>query len=400
MFLRTIRPRAMRPDEVTSTRLWAAEPVGQIGALVRFRFSATVRTVTWAGSDRRAEPAYEVGHAMNQVHEFFLGIDVSKHKLDVALLHGGKTRSKVVVNSAEGHAQLETWLRAQGATAGATHVCLESTGPYGESISFRLSDAGWYVSVVNPAQVTGFAQGELQRNKTDRDDAALLARFCERMRPAQWIAPSIEWRQLRAKVERLESLKAMRQQERNRLEAQRAGHDGGLAPDIQEHIEWLNEKIAALEADIDKHIGGHPHLKADAELMKSVPGVGDLTTMKLLSYLGDLRRFDSAKALAAYIGVTPRRRESGSSVKGRSSITRAGNAAVRHALYMPGLVALRHNPALKTFGERLAAGGLPPKAIIGAAMRKLVHIIYAVIKTGRPFDPEYRAKGVALQDGI
>ncbi len=396
-----MRLRASRPDEVTSTRLWAVEPVGQIGALVRFGFSATVRTVTWAGrAIRVAEPAYEVGHAMNQVHEYFLGIDVSKHKLDVALLRMGKTRSKVVSNTAEGYAQLEAWLRAQGATAEATHVCLESTGSYGEGISFHLSDAGWYVSVVNPAQVTGFAQGELQRNKTDRNDAALLARFCERMRPGRWVAPSIEWRQLRAKVDRLESLKAMRQQESNRLEAQRAGHDGGLISDIEEHIDWLSEKIAALEDDINNHIDGHPHLKADAELMKSVPGIGNLTTMKLLSYLGDLRRFDSAKALAAYIGVTPRRRESGSSIKGRSSITRAGNAAVRHALYMPGLVALRYNPVMKSFGERLAAGGLAPKAVVGAAMRKLVHILYAVIKSGKPFDPEFRPKGVALQDGI
>ena len=134
--------------------------------------------------------------------------------------------------------------------------------------------------------------------------------------------------------------------------------------------------------------------------MKSVPGIGNLTTMKLLSYLGDLRRFESAKALAAYIGVTPRRRESGSSIKGRSSITRAGNAAVRHALYMPGLVALRYNPVMKSFGERLAAGGLAPKAVVGAAMRKLVHILYAVIKSGKPFDPEFRPKGVALKDGI
>lgn len=108
---------------------------------------------------------------MNQVHEYFLGIDVSKHKLDVALLRMGKTRSKVVSNTAEGYAQLEAWLRAQGATAEATHVCLESTGSYGEGVSFRLSDAGWYVSVVNPAQVTGFAQGELKRNKTDHNDA-------------------------------------------------------------------------------------------------------------------------------------------------------------------------------------------------------------------------------------
>ena len=346
------------------------------------------------------EPAYEVGQAMNRSHEFFLGIDVSKQKLDVALLRAGKIRSKVVDNSSAGHEQLARWLGTQGATAELTHACLESTGPYGERISYRLADAGWWVSVVNPAQVKGFAQGELSRNKTDRSDAALLARFCERMRPVQWKAPSVEWRQLRAKVERLESLKAMRQQECNRLEAHSAGQSVELASSLEEHIDWLDKKIVELEKDINDHIDGHPHLKADAELMCSIPGIGELTTMKVLGYIGDVRRFQSAKALAAFIGVDPKRRESGSSVKGRSTVSRAGHAAARRALYMPGLVALQHNPALKVFGERLIANGLAKKAVITAVMRKLVHLIYAVIKSGQPFDPNYHRQGVAIEDGI
>jgi len=336
---------------------------------------------------------------MNHNHEYFLGIDVSKRKLDVALLHGGKSRSKVVDNSSAGHEQLERWLRAQGAEAQTTHVCLESTGSYGEPIAFRLADAGWWVSVVNPAQVKGFGQGELARNKTDRSDAALLARFCERMRPVRWEAPSLEWRQLRAKVERLEALKAMRQQESNRLEAHSAGHSVELAPSLEEHIDWLDQRIVELEKDISDHIDGHPGLKADAELMSSIPGIGDLTTMKVLGYIGDVRRFQSAKALAAFIGVDPKRRESGTSVRGRSTVSRAGHAAARRALYMPGLVALQHNPALKEFGERLSANGLAKKAVITAVMRKLVHLINAVVKSGQPFDANYRS-GLAIQDGI
>ena len=337
---------------------------------------------------------------MNRTHEYFLGIDVSKRKLDVALLHGGKSRSKVVDNSSAGHEQLERWLSAQGAGAQTTQVCLESTGSYGERIAFRLADAGWWVSVVNPAQVKGYAQGELARNKTDRSDAALLARFCERMRPARWEAPSLEWRQLRAKVERLEALKAMRQQESNRLEAHSVGQSVDLAPSLQEHIDWLDRKIAELEKDINDHIDGHPTLRADAELMSTIPGIGELTTMKVLGYIGDVRRFQSGKALAAFIGVDPRRCESGSSVKGRSSVSRAGHAAARNALYMPGLVALKHNPALKLFGERLSANGLTKKAVITAVMRKLVHLIYAVVKSGQPFDPDYCRSGLAIQDGI
>lgn len=346
------------------------------------------------------EPAYEVGQAMNRNHEFVLGIDVSKRKLDVALLREGKTRSKVVENTTAGHEQLEAWLHVQGADARNTHVCMESTGPYGELIALRLSDGGWWVSVLNPAQVKGYAQGELLRNKTDRGDAALLARFCERMRPPRWIAPSAQWRQLRVKVDRIEALKQMRQQERNRLEAHQAGRSEELAKSVQEHLDWLDRKIAELQADIDEHIDRHPDLRNDAELMNSITGVGTVTTMKLLGHLGDIRRFHSAKALAVFVGVSPQRRESGTSIRGRSTISRSGNPTIRHALYMPGLVARHHNPILKEFGDRLAARGMAPKAVIGAVMRKLVHLIYAIVKSGHPFEPEFRRGGLAIQDGI
>lgn len=388
------------PDEETSTRLWVIEPVGQIGALVCFEFSATVRTVTWASVPCRDEPAYEVGEAMNDERQYVLGVDVSKRKLDVALLHAGKIRSKVFENTHHGHEKLQAWIGVQGAVPESTHVCMESTGPYGELLALSLSEAKWCVSVVNPAQVKGFAQSELTRNKTDRSDAALLARYCERMRPSRWQAPSPEWRELRAKVDRLEALKAMRQQECNRLEAHQAGQGASLVSSVQEHIDWLDRKIEQLKAEIDDHIDGHPNLKADAELMASIPGIGSLTTLKLLAYLGDVRRFHSAKALAAFIGVCPQRRESGTSVRGRSGISRAGHGATRRALYMPGMVALRHNPVLKEFGERLRGAGLAPKAVVGAAMRKLVHLIYGIIKSGRAFDPNFHQSRLELQDGI
>ena len=112
----------------------------------------------------------------------------------------------------------------------------------------------------------------------------------------------------------------------------------------------------------------------------------------MLAYAGDIRRFANGKALAAFIGVSPRQRQSGSSVKGRTMISRTGHADLRKALYMPGMVALRHNTVLQAFGERMKANGLVPKAVIGAAMRKLVHIIYGVVKSGRPFDANFANK--------
>jgi len=239
---------------------------------------------------------------------------------------------------------LSGWLKDKGAEPPSCHLCLEATGPYSESVAMALVDTGWRVSVINPARVKGFAQSELACNKTDRADAALLARFCAVMRPALWQPPSLELRQPRALVDRLHALKDMRQQELNRVEAASAMDQQAVLPMMQEHITWLDEQIARVERDIGNHMDRHPDLKRDADLLKSIPGLGETTIAKMLHYLGDVRRFSSAKALAAYIGVTPRQRQSGT-VAGRTPLSRAGHANARKALYMPGLVALRYNSA-------------------------------------------------------
>lgn len=329
-----------------------------------------------------------------------VGIDVAKRKLDMAVQINSKIKSKVFDNTPAGHAGLMQWLIDRGAEPHATHICMEATGPYSEAVAIALVEAGWRVSVVNPARIKGFAQSELARNKTDRADAALLLRFCAAMQPSLWTPPSAAWRELRAWVDRLQALKDMHQQERNRLEAHLASGQAQLVKAVQVHLDWLDKQIAELEHDITDHIDRHPDLKRDAVLLRSIPGIGDTTVAKVLAYAGDVRRFASAKALAAFIGVTPRQRLSGSSVKGRTMMSRTGHADLRRALYMPGLVARRHNPALKVFGDRLSAAGLAPKAVVGAVMRKLAHLIYGVIKSGQPFDANLASARVAFQDGI
>lgn len=331
---------------------------------------------------------------------YFIGIDVAKRKFDIALLYKGKVKNKVVDNSAAGYALLLQWLSQQGAHADVSHVCMEATGPYSEAVALALTDTGWIVSVVNPARIKGFAQGELARNKTDRADAALLARFCLAMRPSVWVPPSQEWRQLRAWVDRLQALKDMRQQEVNRIEANQAANQPEVVKAIQMHVDWLDAQIKQLESDIDDHINRHPQLKQDAQLLLSIPGIGATTVAKLLAYAGDIKRFANAKALAAFIGVTPRHKLSGSSVKGRTMMSRTGHADLRKALYMPGMVGLRHNPVIREFGQRLRAKGLAPKAVVGAAMRKLAHLIYGVVSTGMPFDTKLAGMTVDFQDGI
>lgn len=329
-----------------------------------------------------------------------VGIDVAKRKLDIALLVNGKTKFNVFDNIPAGHALLQQWLAARGTPQEHTHICMEATGPYSEAVAIVLVEAGWRVSVVNPARIKGFAQGELARNKTDRADAALLARFCAAMCPSLWTPPSPAWRELHAWVDRLQALKDMHQQESNRLEAHEASGQLLLVKAVQAHLDWLGQQIDELERTINGHIDRHPDLKGDAELLHSIPGMGKTTVAKVLAYAGDVRRFANAKALAAFIGVTPRQRVSGSSVKGRTMMSRTGHADLRRALYMPGLVARRHNPVLRVFGDRLRLTGLAPKAVVGAVMRKLAHLIYGVIKSGQPFDANFTRARLDFQDGI
>lgn len=336
---------------------------------------------------------------MNESTGRWVGIDVAKSKLDVALLDGrGKFKNHVFANVAKGHACLIAWLLDRAGPATQVHVCMEATGPYGEASAIALADAGLLVSVVNPARIKGFAQSELMPNKTDRADAALLARFCQTMQPECWVAPAPEVRELRCLVDRLHSLKEMYQQEANRLES--AMNQPGMRSSIQSHMRWLQASITQLQSQIDDHIDKNPGLRNDATLITSIPGVGKTTAAKLLAYLGDVRRFKSGKALAAFIGVTPRLRLSGSSVRGRSMIGRSGHAEVRHSLYMPALVALKHNPLVSVFGVRLKGAGLAPKAVVAACMHKLVLLIYGILKSGTPFNSHFGAKRLDFQDGI
>jgi transposase len=334
--------------------------------------------------------------------EVILGIDVGKHQLHVALLvQERKPKLKAVANSADGHQTLLKWLQQQGVTA--IHACLESTSTYGEAIAEALYLAGHQVSIVNPARIKGFAQGELSRTKTDKADAALIARFCAAMHPSLWQPLPTEVKQLQALVRRLDALNApfpyggkpasrnglkdIYQQEANRLETATAQVKGL----IEEHLDYLKADIKRTEQLIKTQIDQHQGLKEQRDLLKSIPGIADTTAALILSELGSVQTFESAKQLAAYIGLSPREHSSGSSVRGRTQLSRTGSGRLRKAFYMPAVVAKRHNPIIRAFCERLVTRGKNQMQIIGAAMRKLVHLVYGVLKNNRPFDPNFLA---------
>jgi transposase len=322
----------------------------------------------------------------------FLGIDVAKATLVLALLKGEQTHRAEFANTTAGIEQLLAWLRKR--KAGSVHACLEATGTYGEEVAQALHDADHTVSVVNPARIVAYARSQLARNKTDQADAALIARFCQKEQPAAWTPPSAELRELRALVRHLAAMQQMRQAEANRLGA--GPHPTLIRDALEAHLAFLDAQIVTLTTQIDEHISLHPDLAHQRDLLVSIKGIGDRTAAKLLAELGDIRAFGSARELAAYAGLNPRQFRSGSSIHKRRRLSKIGNAAVRAALFFPAIVAKQHNPLVRAFCARLSARGMVPMAVVGAAMRKLLHIVYGVVRSGKPFDPHYGQEAPAV----
>jgi len=314
-----------------------------------------------------------------------VGIDIAKKKFDVALPLGEKAKSAAFHNTPAGFAIFARWLTKHGVER--AHVCMEATGTYGEELALYLYRAGHVVSVVNPAKIKGFAQGELSRTKTDKSDAALIARFCRAMRPEAWQPQAPEIKKLQALVRRVEELNGMLTQEKNRL----ATADEVVKPSIEEGIHRLREDIKNTQRLISEHIDQNPKLRASRDLLQSIPGIGPATSSMVLAEFGDLARFKDARRMASFCGLTPRHRQSGSSVRGKSRLSKTGSSRIRKALYMPALVAMKHNPVVAALRERLKGYGKCNMVIVGAAMRKLVHIIFGVLRSGRPFDPSIAA---------
>jgi transposase len=335
-----------------------------------------------AGGDRDHRTMKEV--YMSEAHPT-LGLDIAKAKIDACLMAGDQVTYTQVANTPDGFAALRAWLATQGVRQ--VQVCLEATGTYGEAVAADLHAAAHRVSLINPARLKAYAQVTMTRTKTDRTDARLLADFCRTQHPPQWTPPEPVFQALQALVRRLESLQAMRQQEVNRLKS------GAVLPLVQASLERmlavLDAEIAQVEAQIKDHQDHHPDLKQQHALLDSIKGIGDITATGLLAEIQDWHAYPSARDLTAQAGLTPKQKLSGTSVHGKPRLSKMGSARLRKILYFPAVVALRWNPVIHALGERLKARGKPKMVILAAAMRKLLVLVYGVLKSGRPFDPEY-----------
>ena len=320
------------------------------------------------------------------MQKIVVGVDIAKDKFDVALLRDDKYKTRIFKNNKNGFAEFISWLSNYDSQH--AYVCLEATGIYGEALSNYLFENNILVSVVNPAQIKGFGVSELSRTKTDNADAKLIARFCLAMNPTLWKPLPKEIRELRGLVKRLESLNAIRREEKNRLEVS----IDIVKDSIEKIIDVIDTEIKDLKDRINNHIDGNSALQEKKALLSSIPGVGEATIAQILSMMCTPERFSTPKQLASFAGLNPRHRQSGSSLNGRSHISKTGDTNFRKALYMPAISAKQHNPILKALYDRLLAAGKPKMLAICAVMRKLLHLIYGVLKSGVAFDPNYNPK--------
>jgi len=306
----------------------------------------------------------------------FVGIDIAKDHVDVHV-HPTDERFQLSRNDA-GLAELVARLQPLGPQL----VVLEATGGYEIPVAAVLASAGVPVAVVNPRQIRDYARATGQLAKTDALDARLMALFAEAVHPEVRPLPTPEAQALGDLVTRRRQLVDMLGAERNRHQQAR---DLRLQRRIATHIRWLTTALAEIEADLGTRIRSSPIWREQDDLLHSVPGVGDITAYTLIADLPELGHLDRRK-IAALVGVAPFNRESGH-WRGRRMIA-GGRPAVRSVLYMATLTAVRFNPAIAHFYQRLTAAGRPKKVALTAAMRKLLTILNAMLRDQRPWQPE------------
>lgn len=312
----------------------------------------------------------------------YLGLDIGKTKIHAYLVvHERQPKRKVIANTAAGHQELLDWLSRQRFKQ--LHGCLEATSTYGHQIAKRVYEQSYRVSIANPKAVHAYAESRLCRTKTDAVDARLIAEYCRDLKPTLWSPPPAEVEVLQALVRRHQALEQMIGQERNRLET--ATPD--VALEITAHIAFMEHQQAEGQTKIQAHIDQHPTLKHQQDLLDSIPGIGLATAALILSEIGDWQTFGTARQLAAYAGLTPQEKFSGTSVHGKTRLSKLGNARLRKGLFLPALCLVRWNSSIRDWRELLLNRGKTKRQVVGAVMHKLIRWVFGVLHSGNPFDP-------------
>lgn len=315
---------------------------------------------------------------------YYLGVDISKDKFDVCLSDGHQYQTGVFENGSEGFVRLSRWLTKRQAKT--VMVGMEATGRYWEALATYLFETGHQVSVLNPKIIKKYGESKLQRNKTDRLDAKLIAEYVCKEQPYLWQPTTAAQSTLKALTRHLNDLLEAKTRQTNRLKA--GNHPPFIKDAIQETIEFLDKQIEDTESEIEKLLEQNQTLLSQHQLLVSIPGIAFRSAAIILAEMPQPNRFASPKQLTAYAGLTPQQLQSGK-MNRASGMIKLGNKHLRKALYFPALVGMRYNPILKQYAENLALQGKHKMTIIGALMRKLLHLIYGILKNQTLFDPNY-----------
>jgi len=313
-----------------------------------------------------------------------IGIDISKHTLDVCAIFDEKMRKQTFDNTESGFKNLVKWKEKLGAIN--PHICMESTGCYSESAAEFFDSFGYKVSVVNPLQIKSFRMSKMIRQKTDSSDSECIAKFCIQNNPNPWHPKLLENKALHEIRTRINSLNVELNRVTNSLEKKHLNKV--VLASINKEIKFIKKSIETLEKEAKRIIEKSEKLKQQYDLLTDINGVGNKTALAILADMPDVSRFENAKQYAAFVGVTPSHFQSGISVNGKSKISRLGSKKTRKTLYMCALVVKNNNPHFKKWVQTLENKGKPPKVIIVAVMRKLLHIFFGVLKNNQKFDPE------------
>jgi transposase len=319
----------------------------------------------------------------------FVGIDISKLSFDVAALVDSNYRSRHFNNDLAGFSALLKWVTSFKDTP---YFCLEATGIYGLALAKYLHSQKHNIAVVNPIKTHAFAKMEMSRNKTDKADAMSIARYCQYLHDkgdiakSQFIPRDPAFERVQFLVTRLDQLNKMRSQENNRLDV---SLDKSASRSVLSMLAFIDKQIIKIKETLAEIVKQNERLNSQVELLTSIDGVGDKTAWAILAYIGDISLFENAKQISSYAGLNPRIEQSGTSIN-HSRLSKMGCARLRKSLYMPALVAVRFNPLLTVFYQKLLAKGKPKKVALVAVMRKLLVLAYGVLKSEKPFDVNYQ----------
>ncbi|WP_264336567.1 MULTISPECIES: IS110 family RNA-guided transposase [unclassified Wolbachia] len=324
----------------------------------------------------------------------FLGIDISKDRFDVFLSFISKkgkreTKKRNFKNDDSGFQGLLDFLQKHNVEQ--VTICMEATGCYSEALAEFLHNAGYFVSVVNPYCIKSYARSKLVRQKNDQSDAEIIADYCQRQEPTRWTPPSSEKKKLKhlyrcsAALKNELTLVNNHLEKKERLPEKVVNVWENLSVNIEQSIETIKNSIHEL-------LKQHKELLEDFQLLLTVPGIGKESAVAILAEISDIKVFINARQLASYAGTIPRNITSGSSVYAKPRLSKSGSQTLRKAMYFPAIVSKKHNPIIMTFCKRLKEKGKHNMAIVGAAMRKLLHIVFTAIKLRKSDELYYKIR--------